>query len=191
MAYLSDLILKPSLSSFGYMSGPQYLTKVVRTPNGYEYLDKLRGYKLGRYSIAYDSSITWEQMLAFFDAAGGMASTWRMLDPLDNAATIAQGSFIATAVATEWQMVKKVLVSGSTYAYRIVTKPFATATASAGSIDYATGLVTNATVPDSWSGSFYSHVRFDTDELVPRVVNKSGGIYVTQFDDIPLVEVRE
>jgi uncharacterized protein (TIGR02217 family) len=189
MAYLSDLILKPSMASFGYASGPQYMTKVNRSPNGAEYRDKLRAYKLARYTVRYDNSITWAQMLAFFDAAGGMAHTWRLIDPLDNAATVSEGSFIATAVATEWQMVKKVLVSGSTYAYRLVTKPFSTATAAAGVVDYTTGIVTNATVPASWSGSFYAHVRFDVDDLVPSVVNKSGGTYVTQFDDIPIVEV--
>jgi hypothetical protein len=166
MTYTAQLILPTDLSGFGFSGGPAYQTKVVRTPNGAEYRDTLRGYSLGRYAVTFQA----------------------MLDSTRAGSRFV--SFIATSVATEWQMVKR-YTTGSATRDRIITKPFATATATSGTVNYSTGIVTNGTMPTSWSGSYYLNVRFDTDEMMPRWFNKHGPSPVLGWDDIPLVEVRE
>jgi uncharacterized protein (TIGR02217 family) len=200
MTYTAQLILPTDLSGFGFSGGPAYQTKIVRTPNGAEYRDALRGYSLGRYVVRFqamlDSAragsrfVSFEEMFAFFNNAQGMGLSFRAKDPMDWTTTSTTGKFIATSVATEWQMVKR-YTTGSATRDRIITKPYATATATSGTVDYDSGIVTNATMPTSWSGSYYLNVRFDTDEMLPRWFDNHGPSPVLGWDDIPLVEVSE
>jgi uncharacterized protein (TIGR02217 family) len=202
VSYDNQLILPVDLIALGgFAGGPTYSTSVVRTPNGSEYRDVMRGYSLGRYVISYSAMlqatstggrrpVSYEDMFAFFHNAQGRRYSFRARDPLDCTTTTTTGKFIATATSTEWQMVKRYTVGSSTHD-RIITKPFPTATAAAGTIAVATGLVTNATMPSHWSGSYYLNVRFDTDEMFPTWFNNSAGQPVLGWQDIPLVEVRD
>jgi uncharacterized protein (TIGR02217 family) len=190
--YDDQVILPMELSSFGAGGGPRFNTRVTRAGGGAEYRVQLWAYELGRWTVSYDARmpITYREMFRIFRTVGGMANSFRAKDPIDFSVAGPEGKFIATSVSTEWQMVKRYSV-GSSYQDRIITKPYSTATASAGSIDFDTGIVTNATMPASWSGSFYVQVRFDTDEMVPRTIDSSEGELMLAWEDIPVVEVRE
>lgn len=195
MSYLSTLgVLPVELASFGTRIGYGYLTKVTRTPSGREYRDRLRPLELGRWVVRVDSRkrAQFDEFTTFFRAAYGMAYSFRALDPLDYSATSSEGTFLATADAGIWQMVKKYTTAGGAIGYRKVTK-LNSATPSSGVRDVNTGLVnTGGAAPSSWSGTYWMHVRFDVDELLPRIVDREGnGNHIVAIDEVPLVEVDE
>lgn len=198
--YDDQLILPTDLAGFGGTAGPKYLTKIVSTPSGVEYRDTLRGYELGRYIVPFQAMfksssngrfVSWQEMYAFFRVAQGMGKSFRAKDPLDYTVSSVEGKFIATAVSNKWQCVKRYQV-GSSYRDRIITKIGGSYSSTAGTIDPATGLCTNTTMPASWTCSlFYVQVRFDTDEMLPKTFTNSGGQPVLGWEDLPVVEVRE
>lgn len=200
MSYNGQLVLPTDLQSYGGTGGPGFMTEVVRTPNGYEYRDVLRGYELQRYTVSFAAMLesaggkllaSYLDMYAFFRAAQGRRYSFRAKDPLDYTVSVAEGKFIATAVSNKWQCVKRYTV-GSATQDRIITKLGGTYSASAGTIDPDTGLCTNATLPASWSTTlYYVQVRFDDDTMLPRWFTSSGGRPVLGWEDITLVEVNE
>lgn len=202
MSYDDQIVLPLELSGYGARGGPGFSTGIVRKPNGYEYRDVLRGYPLRRYTISFQamldavsaaarSFVSYEEMYEIFEVAQGMGSSFRAKDPIEFTASASEGKFIATSIATEWQMVKRRTV-GSSARDRIITKPDNPVTlVGGGTVDYDTGIVTNATIPTSWAGTFKVQVRFDTDEMMPRWFERSGPSFVLGWEDIPLVEVNE
>jgi uncharacterized protein (TIGR02217 family) len=197
MSYDANLGLLPECFSMGARIGMDFNTRVVRTPNGAEYREQLRQYELGRWNVSYDVLLEtgWREVMTFFRAARGMASSFRARDPLDHVVQAHEGGFVATAVATEWQMVKNYQVTGGSTTYaRKITKPVSAVTlVGGGTVDYDTGIVTNGTIPTSWAGFFHVQVRFGNDELNPVIFNRNGaqGDLMVASGEIELIEVDE
>lgn len=195
MSYDSTIGILPFDISLGGQIGADFLTSVVRTPNGYEYRDILRAGELGSWVVSYDATkgSKRRELAAFHRAARGRGYSFRARDPLDYTVSSAEGVFAATTVATEWQMMKRYTTVGGAIYDRKITKLGPNATASAGAIDFDTGIVTNATMPASWQTDlFYVQLRFDSDQFMPRIVTRNGShgelIVSHEFD---LVEVDE
>lgn len=178
--------------SFGAQGGPSFRTDIVVTNSGNESRNQVWAYERMQYECSYDARypVDWQTMHAFFRAVRGSADSFRARDPLDYSATTAEGLFVATADPTEWQMVK-VYTFGAVTFQRKITKPVnGSATAAAGTIDYATGIVTHGSMPASWSGQFDVHARFATDEMRMQLIDRAGAEYIAGWQAIPIIEVR-
>lgn len=196
MSYDANIGVLPQCFSMGLRVGPGFLTKVITTPNGSEYRDQLRSYDRRRWTISYSASKggTFDALMAIVLAAGGRAKSFRARDPHDYTVTSAQGRFVATALSTKWQMVKRYTTAGGATYDRKITKPGGSSTSTSGSIDAATGIVTYASMPTSWqSPLYYVQVRFDSDDILPVTVTRNGaeGPLIVAWEDIDLVEVDE
>lgn len=195
MSYDADIGVLPIDLSMGSGVGMGFLTGIVQTAAGREYRDSLRSYELGRWVVRYDAALLAksQELRAIFRAAAGMGRSFRARDPLDYTVDSSEGRFVATSVSTEWQMVKRYTTrEGATYD-RKITKPGPGATASSGTVNEDTGIVTNATMPASWqSPLFYVQVRFDSDLMNPRIITRNGsdGDLIEEFE-VDVVEVDE
>lgn len=195
MSYNPDIGVLPLDISLGGQFGSDFLTAVVMTPNGQEYRDILRSGDRAVWVVSYDAKkgAKRAELAAFHRAAHGRGYSFRGRDPLDYTVSSAEGVFVATAVANEWQMCKRYTTAGGATFDRKITKPGAGATSTAGSIDVDTGIVTHASMPTNWQTPlFYVQLRFDSDKFLPRVVTRNGShgelIVNHEFD---LIEVDE
>lgn len=192
MAFLD--IRFPTNISFNAVGGPGFQTDIVMTNGGAESRNQVWQYELNEYEVSHAARlpVDYKALQAFFRVAAGMANTFRYKDWTDYQATTVEGKFVAIAgSSTTWQMVKR-YTSGAYTLDRKITKPVSgLATASAGSIDFATGIVTNGSMPAYWSGDFDNHCRFGTDKMRAETIDKSGGSLVIGWSSIPVLEVRE
>jgi uncharacterized protein (TIGR02217 family) len=193
MAYRSDLML-PKGVDLEWVSGSGYFTRVLRTDSGRESRNQEWDQTLAKYVMRYNvrKQRVWEQIADMFDAAAGMAHSWPLRDPKQNVATAAQGRFEIIDGTTAYMVVTR--NSGSHYFSRRV-KPADSPNISGGSgtsYDFATGLLTYSSIPDSWDGPYFVCVRFDTDVLELTGVNrKKDGTLLAGFKDVPLQETRD
>lgn len=129
---------------------------------------------------------------AFFRKAYGMAYSFRYRDPLDYQISAAESTF-ESIDSTHAYLAKLYDYKGQQYTRRI-TKPVAgtyTPTGGSGlSLDYATGILTFGSLPSSFVTEFDIHVRFNTNKMTHRSIQKNPtkGLIV-DWNDIPMIEV--
>ena len=147
------------------------------------------------YVISYNArnARIWSNLRVFMGLHAGMAHSFRLIDPVDNTVDASEGRF-QIIDATTAQMVKRYTFEDLAYDV-VVTKPGA-ATLNGGSgasFQEDTGIVTYATIPDSWeSPEYYKHVRFDVDRADLSGISRKGGgdkTLIAGYHDIPIVEV--
>lgn len=187
-----DVRFPPNIS-YNAVGGAGFSTNVVMTNGGSESRNQVWAYELSEWEVAHAARLPadWRPLQAFFRVMAGQAHTFRFKDWLDFTATAAEGLFVATAEADEWQMIKRYTFGAQTVD-RKITKPISAVTlVGGGTVDYTTGIVTNATIPTSWAGQFDVHARFGTDKMRAETIDKSGGEFVVGWSSIPIIEVRE
>ena len=139
---------------------------------------------------------------AFFRIAKGRANGFRFKDWSDFDAT---KSSVITLTPTTFQL-QKVYTSGSETNSRIITKPVAetihiyvgnqevnSGFSPGFTLDEETGIITFEDEPGgtvTWTGEFDVPVRFDTDELKWRVVDRGNTGLLYQVEQLPLLEIR-
>lgn len=121
-----------------------------------------------------------ETLMNMMMACRGRGHAFRFFNPLDYTAT----SQPLASIGGVTRLVKA-YPFGSETAYKLVMAPKTVTLSGAGTVDMDTGIVTGASLSDTWSGTFATWVRFDNDatEISAEAINawKSG---------IELVEVR-
>jgi len=195
MAY-KDMLL-PKAISFGGMGGPTFSTGIVQVESGFEFPNQNWTYPLARYEVSHAARLPaqWIPLRSFFYIAAGRANTWNYWDPLDYAATAAEGVFLQLT-STTFQAYKK-YTFGSYNALRRITKFAAAPTVTGGASptwSLTTGVLTVASgTPLTWASPlFYVHARFDIDALRYNTIDKKGnGDLIVGWQSIPICEVRD
>lgn len=190
----------PADISYGSSGGPEYVTDIVASSNGFEQRNVSWEQARARYNVAHGvkTKTQLDTLIAFFRARKGKAHGFRFKDWTDYQAT-AEALGTGNGVQTQFQLVKR-YVSGMVTELRSIKKPVSGTVqvykagvlqASGLSVDAATGLVTFMVAPPvgqavTASFQFDVPVRFDTDRLAASL--DAYGIH--SWLDIPLVEVR-
>lgn len=190
----------PDTIAFSAQGGPGFSTNVVTLASGFE----ARNINWSQTRYEFDLAIPprdqteVNEINAFFRNMQGKALGFRFRDWSDFEAMNAPTESITT---TEFQLLKS-YVSGSYTNTRAIKKPVpgtvvvyvgGTEQTSGFTLDTATGVITFSSAPSgtvTWSGQFDVPVRFDTDTLQWRVIDKSLDSLMYQADKLPLVEVR-
>lgn len=196
----------PDRIAFTAMSGPAFSTNVITLVSGFE----SRNINWSETRHTFDLAIPVrtqtevEEITAFFRRVYGRANGFRIKDWSDYDVVKASCVSLGNSPDVEYQM-RKDYVSGSTTVYRTITKPVSGSVSvyvndslqtGGYSVDYTTGIITFDSPPSgsppvvTWSGEFDVPVRFDTDTLKWRVVDRGADGLLYQVDALPLVEVR-
>lgn len=194
----------PDVIAFTAVGGPGFSTNVITLASGYEsrninWTSSRYGYDL---AIPVRTQTEVNEINAFFRIAKGRANGFRFKDWSDFDAT---KSSVITLTPTTFQL-QKVYTSGSETNSRIITKPVAetihiyvgTQEVNSGfspgfTLDEETGIITFEDEPGgtvTWTGEFDVPVRFDTDELKWRVVDRGNTGLLYQVEQLPLMEIR-
>jgi uncharacterized protein (TIGR02217 family) len=194
----------PDVIAFSAIGGPGFSTNVVTLTSGYEarninWSSSRHGYDL---AIPVRGQTEVDEINAFFRIMQGRAHGFRFKDWSDYQVT--NGSTIAMS-GDAFQM-QKVYTSGTETNSRIITKPVGATIQiyvngyevmsgfSPGyTLDEETGIIYFDDDPDgvvTWSGEFDVPVRFDTDTLRWRVVDRGSDGLLYQVESLPLVEIR-
>ena len=180
MAYMTSRM--PDKIASGFIIGPRWSTLVVPLDNGREQRNsewlfpkfEARG---NLWAFNETDRVT---LRRFFMAAKGRANVFRVKDKLDWTATN-QPLYEVGGV----MYLAKSYAEGGQTSYRLIQAPVTATLSGAGSVDLNTGIVTGASITDTWSGTFDLWMRFDSDW---------GAISATTVDvltaDIELIEVR-
>jgi len=174
--------VKPTL---GWQGGPEFHTQITALKNGREVRNGMWDQVRHRYTLPF-AAITDADYLTYLKSAflnmRGQLHSFLIKDWADNTANAAQFGQ-GDGTTKTFQLSIQSTFGLATYT-RTITKPQAGAvftvngTATAGTLDTATGLVTFATAPASgavlrWSGSFRVPVRFANDALAMAVNNRT------------------
>ena len=190
----------PDVIAFSAIGGPGFNTSVVTLASGYE--SRNINWSASRYgydlAIPVRTQTEVDTINAFFRNANGKAHGFRFKDWADYAASLAP----TITLTTKTFQLQKTYVTGSLTSNRIITKPVASSlevfvnavkVTSGYTVNSATGIITFTDVPAgavTWSGEFDVPVRFDTDSLQWRVIDKGSDSLLYQVEQLPLVEVR-
>jgi uncharacterized protein (TIGR02217 family) len=181
----------------GATSGPAFLTDVIELESGWEQRDRRwsQARWKGTVRLPPRQEEKRKRFLAFFRAVAiGRANTFRVRDWTDYTATAAEGIF-AVIDATHFQAHKLYSVGSGSHQRKITRLrgiPVITGGVTGASWDVDTGILTVASgTPSSWAGMFDVPCRFDVDHLQGQIagINRRGPM--VEWDEIPLVEVRE
>jgi len=194
----------PDVIAFSAVGGPGFSTNIITLASGFEsrninWTSSRYGYDL---AIPVRSQAEVNEINAFFRNARGKANGFRFKDYSDFEAT---DSSVISITTSTFQL-QKVYTSGTETNSRIITKPVAdtihiyvgTAEVDSGfspgfTLDEETGIITFEDEPGgtvTWSGEFDVPVRFDTDILQWRVVDRGSDGLLYQTELLPLVEIR-
>ncbi|MGR3492461.1 MAG: phage distal tail protein, Rcc01695 family [Shimia sp.] len=201
----------PTNLSLGATGGPERRTEIVTLANGHEERNTPWAHSRRRYDagMAMSSLDDLERVIAFYEARQGQMHGFRWKDWADYRSARASEDLSPfdqlIAVGDDETKVfplLKVYRSGDQSYARPITKPvFGTVQIAVGetpqvegidySVDYATGLITFETAPDSQGEitagyEFDVPVRFDTNTIQVSVSAFKAG----QVPSIPVVEVR-
>lgn len=143
-------------------------------------------------------------LIAFWNAMGGPLTGFLLKDFTDFAATstaitlatgiTAQGRSTLVPGETDIYQLEKWYTAGGITHKRKITRPKSTVTLSvSGTVDYTTGLVTEADSAPDWTGEFYVPCRF-RDQALPMdlflyYLNGEAEIGRGDIPDIPLIEI--
>lgn len=186
----------PPLISIHAQGGPGFRTDVVIVDSGQEQRNVNWEQARRRYDVAHAARLPTaaNKVKAFFLNMQGRAHGFRYKDWTDYAVAAGEGYF-TLLTATTFQMVKRYVTASRQYD-RVISKPVnGTVTVTGGAsavVDYATGIVSvSSGTPTSWVGEFDVPARFDVDELIGTVEDKTpGGELIISWQQIPIVEIR-
>ena len=203
MAFLDALF--PPRISLNSSGGPEWRTTVVRLDSGHEQRNQHWSAGLGRWDAGSHirTSAELDEVLAFFNVAGGMAHTFRLKDPHDYKAT-SETLGIGDGADATFQLIKTYTFAATTQT-RTITLPVSGTVAAitvAGTpkvegthynINYTTGVVTftGGNIPTGGQAvvapycEFHKKVRVETDSLSLSYADLQQGSL-----SLPLVEVR-
>ena len=194
----------PDVIAFTAVGGPGFSTNIITLASGYEsrninWTSSRYGYDL---AIPVRSQVEVDVINAFFRNAKGKARGFRFKDYSDFEAV---DSSVVSITSKTFQL-QKVYTSGTETNNRIITKPVAdtiqiyvgTTLVESGfspgyTLDEETGIITFEDEPGgtvTWTGEFDVPVRFDTDLLQWRVVDRGSDGLLYQIEQLPLVEIR-
>ena len=194
----------PDVIAFTAVGGPGFSTNIITLASGYE--SRNINWTSSRYG--YDLAITVRNQAevyainAFFRLVKSKENVFRFKDYADFQATNAS---VISLTSSTFQL-QKVYTSGTETNSRIITKPVGetihiyVGSGEVGSgfspgftLDEETGIITFEDEPGgtvTWSGEFDVPVRFDTDMLQWRVVDRGSDGLLYQIEQLPLVEIR-
>lgn len=183
----------PDGIAMDFSGGPRFSTDIVVNAGSYESRNRNWSQARGRWTCSQvpKSRSDTETLIAFFRNAAGRANGFRFKDWSDYNATSATGVFVELTPTT-FQMYKR-YTTGSTTHDRKITKPSGTITVTGGttpSVASTTGIVTVAAgTPTAWAGDFDVPARFDSDEMIARLVETNPHMF--HWGDIAIVELRD
>lgn len=196
----------PTAISFGSVGGPGYSTDVVVLNGGAESRNQNWSQARMRWDLApaVKTQALLDALVAYFRIMKGRTHGFRFQDPFDYQVPGGSSSGVFTAVgADRYQMYVRYTNAAGTED-RLISKPVAstivvkdpsgnTRTLTTDyTLDSTTGIATAvlagspSLVLATWTGQFDVPVRFDTDQLHVRLVNKN----VYDWGSIPVVEIR-
>lgn len=191
----------PPEISYGYKSGPMFLTDIVSTFSGHEQRNINWDMARARYDVAsgVKTEEQWQQLIAFFRSRRGRAIGFRYKDWSDYK-VINQVLAKGNNEQTKFQLTK-IYNSGQYHYTRIINKPVnnnfcrlyidSIALMEGFNIDFTTGVVTFDHPPRqdeeiTIDFEFDVPVRFDTDHLDLSLDSFATG----SWSNIPLIEIR-
>jgi uncharacterized protein (TIGR02217 family) len=179
----------PLQIAFGAQGGPGYSTNIVPMDSGFESRNVNWSASRAKYEVGLRAmgKADTDALLAFFRVVKGRAHGFRFRDWSDYRVGAGEGIVIQTAAGLQ---LAKLYASGDLQEARPISKPAGTVILSAGTVDYATGLVTGGSLSSTWTGEFDIPVRFDTDEMKLDAIDKSQGDILFQWGQIPIIEIR-
>lgn len=188
----SDAIF-PGCLKFGYSSSPNFQVEIVETASGIEYrnenLAQSRRLILVTVGPGPGGEPEVEEVMRFYEAHGGPADGFRMLDPTQYKSCGIRDTPTAfdqplVAVDGGYQLALA-FTAGSLTRYRYIYKPYGTILLSGGgSVDYSTGLVTGGG-GGTWGGEYHLPCRFEGDFPV-SIVNKRAMSVSFALKELPL-----
>jgi len=188
-------------AGYGWQGGPFFRTRVKALQNGHERRAAMASRVRHRYSAPLQNFLedrARDYVKGWFLAMNGMGNSFKIQDPSDYRATLE--SLGAAPAGTTPVQLRKISTFGIASYERIIDKPkggtvtvYQNGVAKAGTLDTLTGLFTPSTswtggAALTWTGEFYVAVRFDSDELMMSIDNKSGGSFVMN-GSVDLIEV--
>jgi uncharacterized protein (TIGR02217 family) len=204
----------PENIAFNAVGGPTYLTSVVTVSSGLEQRNSLWTFARMVWDVGQVTAplSSYGVLIAFFRAVGGKRTSFRFKDFTDFTEAMPAGSGasgvlgltgLGDGTTTVFQMVKN-YPTGALTDQRLIRKPisgtcafFDNGSPVSPTVDYTTGLVTFGSPPTTghtltWTGQFDVPVRFDTDDMKYRIVNRQGaaGELLVDWPSIPLIEDR-
>lgn len=186
---------------FGWQGGPFFRTRIKPLQNGHERRAALASQVRHRYSLPFNNikeDAYREELKGFFLAMDGMGNSFKIKDRSDHIATLE--SLGAAPAGTTPVQLRKVSTYGVAAYNRTITKPragsvtvYQNGTPKAGTFSVLTGLFTPSTswtggAALTWTGEFYVPVRFDSDELLMSIDNKSSADFIMN-GSVDLIEV--
>ena len=194
----------PTDISYGSVGGPEFMTQIVTTQNGYEYRNIRWELPRSKFNIAYGvkTQDQLEKLRDFYYVVQGKAFGFRFQDPFDYSAKnqeIGKGD----AETQKFQLIKHYAIDDQ-YAYkRVIYKPVASTVTlyikqqekTVPCNDYQLNETKGEIIlksPLKKGEILYANfhfdipVRFDTDYL-PARLNSHNAV---QYMDIPIIEIR-
>ena len=192
----------PQDISYGSSGGPSFLTKVLSTESGFEYRNKSWTRPRGKWNASHGlkQPTQYKALIAFWYAVNGRFAGFRWKDWLDykddGLGVLALNSKGYLQLAKVYTAPAAVVVSTITPTFtRFIDKPVpGTITLQhGGSVDYTTGLVSGASVGDTWTGQFDVPARFDIDDLdmtIEQPWGAAGADVSPSWRNIPIMEMK-
>jgi uncharacterized protein (TIGR02217 family) len=186
----------PDYLAKGLELGPEFATDVIRVASGFEAVNQRWSQALRSFSGATTHRTQAERDVieAFFVAvAKGRANQFRLRDITDYTD---EGRGAVTLVSGSIYQLGKTYTSGASIFTREIRKPRSGEVSVQGggsyTLDFTTGRVTHnsGNAPTGWVGLFDVPVRFDHDNLVFELADRSGGKPVFRALELRMVEVR-
>ena len=190
---------------FGWQGGPFFRTRIKTLQNGHERRTVLAACVRHRYSLPFNNikeDNYREELKGFFLAMNGSANSFKIRDRSDYQATFE--SLGNAPTGTTPVQLQKVSTYGVASYIRRIEKPKAGSitvyqdtgsgpVSKPGTLDVLTGQFTPSTSWTggstlTWSGEFYVPVRFDSDELLMSIDNKSSNDFIMN-GSVDLIEV--
>lgn len=176
--------------AFGFQCGPTFKTTVVTMKNGRE--ARNADWSQAKHkATAQFNALTEAQFLYLKDlclSCRGMAYAFLFRDWTDYKATDAQFG-VGDGVTKTFQLSKTSSLPGGTPYIRTIRAPDAgvvvkvAGTVTAASVSSADGSVVFTTAPAAgavltWTGTYHIVMRFDSDDLLATIVDKSNGQFI-------------
>ena len=195
----------PESVSYGFSGGPEFVTDVQQSKNGYEQRNIVRDYPLSKFTVAFtvksDTAIA--DLRAFFLARRGRAQGFRFKDWADYKIIDSQIG-IGTGEQTQFQISKLYRSGGMEFVREIYKIVRGTLTVTVDGVtkslitdylcDFDSGIITfsDSAIPAKGKKikvtcEFDVPVRFDTDQIQTISETKQSH----SWQAIPIVEIRD
>lgn len=189
----------PTSVSFGSSGGALFRTDIAELASGAEQRNASWDYPLGKWELGLVTrpAADFDAIKNLFRVAQGKAHGFRFKDFTDFQCTSSQGVIADSGGSPSVLMLYRRYTVGSSFVDRRIQKPVSGTVTFTGSgtysLDYTTGIVTvlSGSQPTAWAGQYDVPVRFDTDHLSARAVDKApDGTLLLAWDSVPIVEIR-